>query len=160
MDYVSNGATIAGCLKGTERYTGRIVYENARAKTVGQISVTANITAGFNTYISSNLGTAALNMAMGETPSHDSSEDGFSVQIKCNHTNREKYTVSVNCNSITVPTTKPMQLLPLSRPELTVTPAVFSHNLHSFFQQRRENELEICCFRKFVPGSRRSDRCC
>ncbi len=102
MEYVSNGATIAGCLKGTERYTGRIVYENARAKTVGQISVTANIRAGFNTDISSNLGTAALNTAMGKTPSHDSSEDGFSVQIKCNHTNGEKYTVSVNRNSITV----------------------------------------------------------
>ena len=70
--------------------------------TVGQISVTANIAAGFNTDISSNPGTAVLNTAMGETPSHDSSENGFSVQIMCNHTNGEKYTILVNRNSITV----------------------------------------------------------
>ena len=76
MDYVSNGATIDGCLKGTERYSGIVVNENAEAKTVGQISVTANTAAGFNTDISNILGAAALNSAMGGTPSHDSSEDG------------------------------------------------------------------------------------
>ena len=102
VDYVSNGATIDGCLKGTKRYAGKVVYENALAKTVGQISVTANTSAGFNTDISTILGTAALNTAMGGTPSHDSSEDGFSVQIKCNHTNGEKYTVTVKRDSITV----------------------------------------------------------
>ena len=77
-------------------------YSDALAKTVGQISVTANTSAGFNTDISNILGTAALNTAMGGTPSHDSSEDGFSVQIKCNHTNGEKYTVTVKRDSITV----------------------------------------------------------
>ena len=76
VDYVSNGATIDGCLKGTERYSGKVVYENALAKTVGQISVTANSSAEFNTDIRNILGTAALNTAMGGTPSHDSSEDG------------------------------------------------------------------------------------
>jgi len=69
VDYVSNGATIYGCLKGTERYAGKVVYENALAKTVGQTSVTANTSAGFNTDISTILGTAALNTAMGGTPS-------------------------------------------------------------------------------------------
>ena len=48
------------------------------------------------------LGTAALNTAMGGTPSHDSSEDGFSVQITCNHPSGEKYTVTVKRDSITV----------------------------------------------------------
>ncbi|HWQ65258.1 MAG TPA: hypothetical protein VN372_00130 [Methanospirillum sp.] len=65
VDYVSNGTTIDGCLKGTERYSGIVVYENALAKTVGQISVTANTSAGFNTDISTILGTVALNTAMG-----------------------------------------------------------------------------------------------
>lgn len=102
VDYVSNGATIDGCLKGTERYSGKVVYENALAKTVGQISVTANTSAGFNTDISTILRTAALNTAMGGTPSHYSSEDGFSVQIKCNHPSGEKYTVTVKRDSITV----------------------------------------------------------
>lgn len=27
VDSVSNGTTIDGCLKGTERYTGKVVYE-------------------------------------------------------------------------------------------------------------------------------------
>jgi hypothetical protein len=39
---------------------------------------------------------------MGGTPSHDSSGDGFSVQIKCNHTNGEKYAVTVKRDSIIV----------------------------------------------------------
>ena len=60
MNYVSNGANIDGCLKGTERYSRKVVYENALVKTAGQISVTANTTAGFNTEISTILGTAAL----------------------------------------------------------------------------------------------------
>ena len=34
VDYVSNGATIDGCLKGTKRYAGKVVYENALARTV------------------------------------------------------------------------------------------------------------------------------
>lgn len=34
VDYVSNGTTIDGCLKGTERYTGKVVYENALTKTL------------------------------------------------------------------------------------------------------------------------------
>ena len=78
------------------------MYEDTQAKTIGQISVTANSSSGFNTDISTILGTAALNTAMGGTPSHDSSEDWFNVQIKCNHTNGEKYTVTVKRDSITV----------------------------------------------------------
>ena len=73
---MSQTGHIDGCLKGTERYSGKVVYENALAKTVGQISITANTSAGFNTDIRNILGTAALNTAMGGTPFHDSSEDG------------------------------------------------------------------------------------
>ncbi|MFH0966994.1 MAG: hypothetical protein V1862_04840 [Methanobacteriota archaeon] len=102
VDYVSGGVTIDGCLKGTERYTGKVIYENGLAKTVGQISIVANIAAGFATDKSTIIGTAPLGTAMGGTPSTGSSEDGFSVQIKCNHTNGEKYTVTVKRNSISL----------------------------------------------------------
>jgi len=102
VDYVSGGVTIDGCLKGTERYTGKVVYENALAKTVGQISITANTSGGFATDVSTILSTAALGTAMGGTPSHDSSEDGFSVALKCNHSNGEKYTVTIKRDSISV----------------------------------------------------------
>jgi hypothetical protein len=100
VDYVSNGATIDGCLKGTEQYSGKVVYENGEGKTVGQISIPAHTSAGSNTDVSTILGIAALNTAMGGTPSHDSSEDNFSVQIKCNHTSGEKYTVTVKRDSV------------------------------------------------------------
>lgn len=102
VDYQSNGVNVDGCMKGSERYTGKVVYENAQAKTVGQISIMAQTSAGFATDISTVLGTAALGTAMGGTPSHDSSEDTFSVAIKCNHSNGEKYTVTVKRNSITI----------------------------------------------------------
>jgi len=102
VDYVSNGATIDGCLKGTERYSGKVVYKNALAKPVGQISVTAYTSTGFGTDIITILGTVALNTAMVGTSSPNSSEDGFSVQIKCNHPSGEKYTVTVKRDSITV----------------------------------------------------------
>ena len=102
VDYVSNGATIDGCLAGSEKYTGRIVYENGQAKTVGQIGISAQSAAAFNTDVNTILGIAALGTAMGGIPSHDSSEDSFSSQIKCNHSNGEKYTVTLKRDSITI----------------------------------------------------------
>jgi len=36
--YESGGKTIAGVVRGKEYYTGKVVYENSEAKTVGQIS--------------------------------------------------------------------------------------------------------------------------
>ena len=54
-----DGATIDVCLKGTEWYSGKVVYEKILAKTVGQISVTVNTSVGFSTDISTIFGTAA-----------------------------------------------------------------------------------------------------
>lgn len=102
VSYVSNGVTIAGVVKGSERYGGAIVYEDAQAKTVGQVSVSARTAAGFATDISTILGTAALGTAMGGTPSHDSSGDSFSVQLKCRDSNGENYTVTLKRDQITV----------------------------------------------------------
>ncbi|PWR76282.1 hypothetical protein ACKUB1_12855 [Methanospirillum stamsii] len=90
---MSYGATIDGCLKRTERYSGKVVYENALAKTVGGISVTDNTLAGLNTHIRTVFRTAVLNSAMVYSI-HDNYEDGFSVQIKFNHPSGEKYTVT------------------------------------------------------------------
>ncbi|MFH0968676.1 MAG: hypothetical protein V1862_13425 [Methanobacteriota archaeon] len=41
VSYSSGGHTIAGVVKGTEYYSGMVVYEDALAKTVGQISIKA-----------------------------------------------------------------------------------------------------------------------
>jgi hypothetical protein len=100
--YSSAGVTIPGMVKGTEGYTGTIVYENAEAKTVGRISVKSPTAAAFNSNITTILGTAALGTAMGGSPSHDSSEDGFSVALKCHHTNGELYSVTIKRDSITL----------------------------------------------------------
>ena len=39
---------------------------------------------------------------MGGTPSHDSSEDGFSVTLKCHHSNGENFSVTLKRDSVTV----------------------------------------------------------
>jgi hypothetical protein len=52
---------------------------------VGEISVKAGTAAAFNSNITTILGTAALGTAMGGSPSHDNSEDGFSAVLKCLH---------------------------------------------------------------------------
>lgn len=100
--YVSAGVSMPAIARGSESYTGTVLYEDAQAKTVGRISVRAPTSAGFNTNVSTILATAALGTAMGGSPSHDSSEDGFSVALKCHHSNGELYSVTLKRDSITV----------------------------------------------------------
>ncbi len=100
--YTSNGATVAAVVRGSEHYSGKIVYENAEAKTVGQISVRAPTSASFSTDVSTIIATTAINTAMGGTPSHDSSEDTFSCAIKCHSANDEIYTVTFRRDSVVV----------------------------------------------------------
>ena len=71
--YSSGNETIAAVVRGTEYYSGKVVYENAEAKTVGYIPVRAPSSAAFNTDVSTILATTALATAMGGTASHDSS---------------------------------------------------------------------------------------
>lgn len=89
-------------MKGTEYYSGKVVYEDALAKTVGQISIKAPTSSGFSTDISTIIATAALNTAMGETPSHDNSEDSFSCVVKCHHSNGENYSITFKRDAVTV----------------------------------------------------------
>jgi hypothetical protein len=100
--YTSNGAPIAGVVRGSESYSGKIVYENTEAKTVGQISVRAPTSAAFSTDVSTILATTAINTAMGGTPSHDSSEDSFSCSLKCHAANDEHYSVTFKRDSVVV----------------------------------------------------------
>jgi hypothetical protein len=100
--YSSAGANIAGIVKGTESYSGTVIYEDAEAKTVGRIAVRAPTSTGFTTNVSTILATAALGTAMGGSPSHDSSEDAFSVALKCHDSTGELYSVTLKRDSITV----------------------------------------------------------
>ena len=98
--YQVSGQTLPAVAKTREYYSGRIVYENAEAKTVGQISVKAPTAASFNTNLSTILANAALSTAMGGSPSHDSSEDKFSCTIRCHDANGELYIVALSRDKI------------------------------------------------------------
>ena len=100
--YTSSGATVAGVVRGTEYYSGKIVYENTEAKTVGQISVKAPTSAAFSTDVTTILAATAINTAMSGTPSHDSSEDSFSCTLKCHATNDELYSVTFKRDSVVI----------------------------------------------------------
>lgn len=102
FDYVSGGETIPGVVKGSEYIAGKIVYEDAEAKELGSVSVKCPSMAAFNTTVISILADATIRSVMGGSPTHDSSEDTFSAVIKCNHSNGEKYTVTLKRDSITV----------------------------------------------------------
>jgi hypothetical protein len=102
VSYTSSGATVAGVVRGSESYSGTLVYENAQAKTVGQISVKAPTSAAFSTDVSTLIAATAINTAMGGPPSHDSSEDSFRCTLKCHNSNGENFTVTFNRDSVTV----------------------------------------------------------
>ena len=94
--YQAAGQTMPALAKTREAYSGRIVFENDEAKTVGQISVKAPTSAAFNTNVSNIVANAALTTAMGGTPSHDSSEDKFSCTLRCHDSNGELYIVALS----------------------------------------------------------------
>ncbi len=98
--YESAGQTLPAIVKTRESYTGRVVYEDAEAKTIGQISVRAPGVTGFNTSISNVLANAALTTAIGGSPSHDSSEEKFSCTLKCHASNGELFLVSLSRDKI------------------------------------------------------------
>ena len=102
VSYTSGGQTIAGVVKGTEYYSGKVVYEDALAKTVGSITVKAPTMAAFNTDIVTILADTTLRSAMGGTPSHDSSEDAFSCVVKCHHSNGENFSIAFKRDAITI----------------------------------------------------------
>ncbi|MFH0968658.1 MAG: hypothetical protein V1862_13330 [Methanobacteriota archaeon] len=102
VSYTSGGQAIAGVVMGTEYYSEKVVYEDALAKTVGQISIKAPTSSGFSTDISTIIATSALNTAMGGTPSHDSSEDSFSCVVKCHHSNGENDSITFKRDAVTV----------------------------------------------------------
>ena len=92
--YTSGGETLPAVSKSAEYYSGKVIYENNDGKQVGYIAVRAPTSAAFDTDISTILANAALETAMGGTASHDSSEDSFSVTLKCHDANGELYNVA------------------------------------------------------------------
>jgi hypothetical protein len=98
VSYTSSGATVAGVVRGSESYSGKVVYENAQAKTVGQISDGSD----FRSDVSTIMAATAINTAMGGTPGYDSSGNSFSCTLKCHTSNGENYSVTFRRDSITL----------------------------------------------------------
>ncbi|QXO95189.1 hypothetical protein KSK55_01885 [Methanospirillum purgamenti] len=100
--YVSGGENLPAVSKSSEYYSGTIIYENNDGKQIGRISVKSQSSAGFDTTVTNVLANEALETAMGGTGSHDSSEDGFSITLKCHAANGELYNVTFKRDKISV----------------------------------------------------------
>jgi hypothetical protein len=100
--YESAGENLPAVTKSSEYYTGTVVYENNEGKQVGRISVRAPTSGGFDTDVTTLLATTAITTAMGGSPSHDSSEDGYNVTLKCHSAGGELYNVTFKREKISV----------------------------------------------------------
>jgi hypothetical protein len=100
--YVSGGENLPAVSKSSEYYSGTIIYENSDGKQIGRISVKSQSSAGFDTTVTNVLANEALETAMGGTGSHDSSEDGFSITLKCHAANGELYNVTFKRDKVSV----------------------------------------------------------
>jgi len=100
--YLSGGENLPAVQKSAETYTGTIVYENTAGKQIGKISIRAPSSAGFDTAVATILANEALQTAIGGSASHDSSEDGFSVTLKCHAASGELYNVTFKRDKVTV----------------------------------------------------------
>jgi hypothetical protein len=98
--YESGGQTLPAVTKTREYYSGWVLYEDALAKSVGQISVKAPTSDSFTTNVSTILANSTLQTAMGGNPSHDSSEDKFNCTLRCHDANGEVYLVTLTREKI------------------------------------------------------------
>ena len=80
----------------------RFMFENNEGKQVGRISVRSPTSGSFDTSIATILANTAIETAMGGTASHDSSEDGFSVTLKCHAASGELYNVTFKREKVSI----------------------------------------------------------
>jgi hypothetical protein len=100
--YQQSGATVNGVTRSSQYFSGKVIYEDAQAKTVGAITIKGPSAAAFTNSKATVMGTAALGTAMGGTPSSDSSEDAYSTTFKCHAANGEYYSVALKRDRMTI----------------------------------------------------------
>ena len=88
--------------KSRESYTGRVIYEDGEAVTVGTVSVRCPTVAAYTANVATVLANAALATAMGGTAVHATDDDSFSTTLRCHDANGEVYTVSLSRGRITL----------------------------------------------------------
>ena len=88
--------------KARESYSGRIVYENGEAETVGQVSVKCPSVAAHTANVATVLANAVLATAMGGTAAHATDTDSFSAALRYHDANGEVYTLSLSRTKLTL----------------------------------------------------------
>ena len=94
--------TLPAVEKTREAYTGRIIYENGEAQTVGQVTVRCPTVAAYTANVATVLGNAALASAMGGTAAHATDSDSFSATLRCHDANGEVYTLALSRTRVTL----------------------------------------------------------
>ena len=94
--------TLPAVEKTREAYTGRIIYENGEAQTVGQVTVRCPTVAAYTANVATVLGNAALASAMGGTAAHATDSDSFSAALRCHDANGEVYTLALSRTKVTL----------------------------------------------------------
>ena len=100
--YTSGGDNLPAVAKSSEYYSGAVIYENNEGKQVGRVSIRSPTSTSFDTSIATILANTAIETAMGGTASHDSSDDGFSVTLKCHTASGELYNVSFRRDKVSI----------------------------------------------------------
>jgi len=102
VDYMTAGTNHPGVEKTRENYTGRVVYQDMNAKTVGIGSHRFNSVAGYTAGAPALMAASAVNTAHAGTPFHDSENDSFSATVRCHDENGELYNVTFSRDRVTV----------------------------------------------------------
>ena len=93
VPYMQAGVNHQGVEKTKEQYTVKIVYEDANAKQIGDITARVNSVAGFNAVAARILADATLSAAVGGTPHRDVENESYASTLKCHDQNGELYNV-------------------------------------------------------------------
>ena len=88
--------------KARESYTGRIVYEDGEAETVGRVSVKCPTVAAYTANVATVLANAALPTAMGGTAVHAADSDSFSAALRCHAASGEIFTLALLRTKLTL----------------------------------------------------------
>ena len=93
-EFTRSGETIAGAVNSTNSYSGRVIYEDNLAKTVGTVTVRGKVEAGFNGAMTRVLNDTTLAGHMGGDPVRDTDYETYSRTVSCHDdATDEMYTV-------------------------------------------------------------------
>ncbi|MDO9326807.1 MAG: hypothetical protein Q7T80_17805 [Methanoregula sp.] len=100
--YMTAGVNHNPVEKTREAYTVKIVYQDADAKVVGNLSDKYATIAGFNAGATSILANTALATAHGGTAVRDIENEAFSATIRCHDASGELYLVNFSRQRISI----------------------------------------------------------